>query len=402
MPRGAGGAPPPAVGAVGAADPLTDGGPLGSLATAGASEPPAADPLPSAEDTRTARAGVRRTARRRGAFAYLASGSCYLAVSVAIWWHVWTGHPTATLTCGCGDPALFLWFLEWPAYALAHGHNLFYSTALFHPSGIDLLSNTSVLAIGIPLAPVTWLFGPVATLNVASTLAPVLSALATFWLLRRWVRWSPAAFVGGLLFGFSPFVVQSLAYAHLMTTALVVFPLAVGCLDELLVRQRRSPGKVGVVLGLLVVVEFFVSSEMLAIMAVSTVVGLVLLVAYRGWVDRADLARRIGVAAPGLATATVVVVVVLAYPVWVALAGPAHLAGRDLAGHPGRRRVRPGVLRRSGAAGAEEPADGTRRLPGPPLPPPATSAGGCWPCWRPAWWCGGGTGGCGSSGSWPC
>ena len=98
---------------------------------------------------------------------------------------MWTTHPTATATCGCGDPALFMWFLEWPAYALAHGHNPFYSTAMFHPGGINLLSNTSVLAIGVPLAPVTWLFGPVATLNVAQTLAPVLSALSTFWLLRR-------------------------------------------------------------------------------------------------------------------------------------------------------------------------------------------------------------------------
>ena len=85
---------------------------------------------------------------------------------------------------------------------MAHGHNPFFSTSLFHPEGINLLANTSVLAIGIPLAPITWLFGPVATLNVALTLGPALSALAMFWLLRRWVRWTPAALVGGLVFGF--------------------------------------------------------------------------------------------------------------------------------------------------------------------------------------------------------
>ena len=98
-----------------------------------------------------------------------------------------------------------------------------------------------MLAVGIPLAPVTWLFGPVATLNVASTLGPALSALAMFWLLRRWVRWTPAAFVGGLVFGFSPFVFVNLAGGHLMTGVLVLVPLMVGCLDELLVRQRHSP-----------------------------------------------------------------------------------------------------------------------------------------------------------------
>ena len=170
----------------------------------------------------------------------------------SLWWHVWSSHPTTVTTCGCGDSALFLWFLEWPAYALAHGHNPFFSTALFHPGGINLLANTSVLAIGIPLAPVTWLFGPVATLNVASTLGPALSALAMFWLLRRWVRWTPAALVGGLVFGFSPFVVVNLAGAHLMTGVLVLLPLMVACLDELLVRQqRRSAAWSARVLGLL-------------------------------------------------------------------------------------------------------------------------------------------------------
>ena len=66
----------------------------------------------------------------------------YLVVSIVLWWHVWSSHPTTVTTCGCDDPSLFLWFLEWPAYALAHGHNPFYSTALFHPGGINLLSNT--------------------------------------------------------------------------------------------------------------------------------------------------------------------------------------------------------------------------------------------------------------------
>ena len=128
----------------------------------------------------SARAAVRPRPLRRTAVVLGGAFAFYLVVAIALWWHAWSGHPTTATTCGCGDSALFLWFLEWPAYALAHGHNPFFSTALFHPGGINLLANTSVLAIGIPLAPVTWLFGPVATLNVASTLGPALSALAMF------------------------------------------------------------------------------------------------------------------------------------------------------------------------------------------------------------------------------
>ena len=116
-----------------------------------------------------------------------------------------------------------------------------------HPSGVNLLDNTSELALGVVLAPVTWVFGPVASLNVALTLAPALSALAMFLLLRRWVRWAPAAFVGGLLYGFSPLVLVSLSDAHLMLGWAVVPPLVVACVDELALppaprRRRRRPG----------------------------------------------------------------------------------------------------------------------------------------------------------------
>jgi len=251
----------------------------------------------------------------------------YLTLSMALWWDVWSTHPTGVTTCGCDDPSLFVWFLEWPAYALAHGHNLFYSTALFHPTGINLLSNTGVLSIGVPLAPVTWLFGPVATLNVASTLGPALTALAMFWLLRRWVRWTPAAFAGGLVFGFAPFAIANLAVAHLNTEVLVLVPLIVACLDELLVRQRRRPAVGGVALGLLVVAQFFLSTEMLAIVAICAAVGLLILVSYAVVWNRAGLGRRTTHALRGLGVALLVMGALLAYPLWFTFAGPAHLSG---------------------------------------------------------------------------
>lgn len=83
----------------------------------------------------------------------LPAAAAYLALSLVVWWGLWStsGHTT----CGCGDSSTFIWYIEWPAYAIAHGLNPFYSTALFHPGGIDLLSNTSVPAVGIALAPIT-------------------------------------------------------------------------------------------------------------------------------------------------------------------------------------------------------------------------------------------------------
>lgn len=257
----------------------------------------------------------------------LAAGA-YLLISVALWWNVWSTHPTSATVCGCGDPSLFTWFLEWPAYALSHGLDPLYSSAMFHPTGVNLLSNTSEIAIGVGLAPITWLFGPVATLNVALTLSPALSGLAMFVLLRRWVSWSPAAFVGGMLYGFSPLVISNLTNAHLMVGLLVVPPLVLACLDELLFRQKRRPVPTGMALGMLCVVQFFIGTEMLLIMVITGVLGVGVVVAHAALRNRALLRRHVDHAAKGLGAAALIAGVLLAYPVWFALAGPAHLSGQ--------------------------------------------------------------------------
>ena len=141
------------------------------------------------------------------------------------------------------------------------------------------------------------------------------------------MRWTPAALVGGLVFGFSPFVVVNLAGAHLMTGVLVFLPLIVACLDELLLRQRHRPIVVGAALGLLLTAQFFLGTEVLTMVMLTMVAALVLLAAYGALGHRAELAARWPHAWRGLAATAVVAAVLLAYPVWFALAGPAHLSG---------------------------------------------------------------------------
>lgn len=268
---------------------------------------------------------VGRAQRRRGWQPYAAAGACYLAVSVVLWWHVAPSPRTAT-TCGCGDGALTIWVIKWPAYALSHGLNPFFSSKLFVPHGINMAPNS--LALGVLFAPVTWLFGPVASLNLIDLVSPPLSALAMFWLLRRWVDWAPAAFVGGLFFGFSPFVLVSLALAHPNFGLLAPIPLILGCLDELVVRRRRSPLRVGAALGVLVAVEFFISVEVLLLLALFSLLAVVLAglwVLVRRPVGTSEVVKW---AMPGLGAAGSVATVLLAYPVWFFFAGPAHLVGR--------------------------------------------------------------------------
>ena len=277
--------------------------------------------------TATGPAGADRTgpSRNRPWRTYLRAGAGYLVVSLVLWAHV-LAHPATVTTCGCGDGALTLWVIKWPAYALSHGLNPFYSAKLFVPKGINMAPNS--LGLGLAAAPVTWLFGPVASLNVIDVVSPAVSALAMFWLLRRWVTWAPSALVGGLLFGFSPFVVVSLALAHPNFGLLAPVPLIIGCLDDLFVRHRFRPLRVGVVLGLLVVVEFFVSVEVLSLVSLFAVLAAL---ALGGWAlarrDRA-VGRTVLAAVPAVAAAAGVALVLLAYPLWFFFAGPAHLTGR--------------------------------------------------------------------------
>lgn len=278
------------------------------------------------DPTSTAAAPVpwyRRRSTRESAAAFL----FYLALAVVVWWHVWSHHPTSTSACACGDAGLVTWFVAWPAYAISHGLNPFYSTFVYHPYGLNLLSNASSTVYGIVLAPVTWLFGPIATFNLSLTLAPALTGLTMFWLARRWTRWTPAALVSGLFYGFSSFEVGNLATGHLMTASLMLLPLFVLSLEQLLVRQDRSPVRAGAGLGVLAFVQFFVSTEELVIVAVCAACGCVLLVLFGALRAPDQLRRRAGHAVRGLAVAGALGAVLLAWPAWFALAGPAHIPG---------------------------------------------------------------------------
>jgi hypothetical protein len=249
--------------------------------------------------------------------------ACFTVPAVVLWWHVWSGHPSATLTCGCGDPAQEVWFMAWPAWAIAHLHDLFFSGAVNVPDGANLLSNTAGTLVGVVAAPVTWLFGPVAATNVALTLAPGLSAWACFAAVRPLIRWKAGAIPAALVFGYSSAIVTSLAFGHVSVTVLVVPPFLFTTLHEIVIRQEHSVRRDGLVLAALVVAQFLISPEILVMCIVLAVVGLLAAMAV-GW---RQVRPRAGHAVPALGLAAGIAVVLLAYPTWFGLAGPQAVTG---------------------------------------------------------------------------
>jgi hypothetical protein len=301
-----------------------------SAAQAGSSEGVGTDPQPPVPGAETRRNWPELLRRLPGWLPVLAF---YLAVAIFMWWHVWGGgHPATTMLCNCGDPASFAWFMEWPAYAISHGHSLFLEHSDQVPTGLNLLDNTSVLSLGVALAPVTWLFGPVASLNVALTLAPALSAISAYGCLRRGLGvWRPAAFVAGLAFGFSPFMLRNEAIAHLQVSFLALVPLIFLCSYELAVTQRGRWWRWGLLLGLLATVQFFIGSEVLTMVALTVAGSLLAGLAAAAIFRRGTLAARLPFALRGLGLAGLLGAGLLAYPVWFAMAGPAHITGSDWA-----------------------------------------------------------------------
>lgn len=293
---------------------------------------------------RAAASGWRGGRAWRGGV-HLAVIACYALPAVVLWWHAWDGHLGSTLTCACGDAGQSVWFVAWPAYALSHGRDPFFSSVVQSPSGINLLSNASSVPVGLALAPITWSLGPVAATNIALTLSPALSAWACWIACRRLVTWSWASLVAGALFGYSPFVVTNLALGHIGLCLLVCPPLLVVAGHEVLFGPSVRRTRWGLALGGLLALQFFLSSEVLAIVMVVGVpaAGAAALIGAR--TGRLGPLHELACAGAG---ACAVVAALLAWPVWEFLAGPGHLrgplwAGAPVAGNPLDALWRPGA-----------------------------------------------------------
>lgn len=304
------------------------GAPVTALETTPASTEPAdACAARGAETEDGAAAVASGTSRRIWQVLVLHAGvvALLLAVSLVAWWRVWvTGHPTTSITCQCGDVAQGVWFMAWTPWAVTHGHSPLLTNAMFAgQGGANMLVNTSWIALSLVFAPVTWLFGPIASFNAAALLAPVVSGWAFFFAARAVSSFVPGQVLGSLLWGCSPFVLGGLPVGHFNLSVLFFPPLAFLALYDLCATNRHRPVVIGVLLGLLTVVQFFTGTELLAITAVGAAIGSLVAV---GLAPRQAWARRRRILT-GLAVAGGLSAVLLAYPLWFAVAGPRHIVG---------------------------------------------------------------------------
>ena len=253
----------------------------------------------------------------------------YGTLSAIAYLHVFPANPHLLFSGAGGDVAQETWFLRWTSFALLHGHNPFYTTFVHFPRGANLAQNTTMPLLGVLAAPVTWIAGPVGAANFMFWLAPTASASSCFFVLRRCVGYSPAAFVGGLFFGFSPYMVGQ-AIGHLNLLFVPLPPLILWILYELFVLRTGSARRWGIGLGLLCAVQFLISPEILLDTALVAAIGLLMLTLTgpRRAIARARAAWR------GLALAAVVCIPIVAYPVYLFLLGPNRYTGSAHGAYP--------------------------------------------------------------------
>ncbi|MEU7569798.1 hypothetical protein [Micromonospora sp. NPDC049240] len=283
-----------------------------------------------ASATAAARVGRVRAAARRHR-ADLLVGLLFVAFAGGLTHGLWPTPGARMLALNPADQTLYEWFLALDARALRGDFSLV-TDRLNAPDGVNLMANTSVVALGVLLAPVTWAFGAPATfaLLVAGNLAG--TAVAWYLLFTRTLRAHRlAAGLGAALCGFGPGMVSQ-SNGHLHMTAQWLVPVLVWLVVRLLRaadpagrpdgpdRRRMISSAVG--LAGTAVVQVFVGEEVLFLTALTLAV---LAVAY-GLADRELPRRALPGFAGGLLGAAGLALVVLAYPLRLQFAGPQGVA----------------------------------------------------------------------------
>jgi hypothetical protein len=245
----------------------------------------------------------------------------YFGLSVIPYWSFWAAGGTRIAGKG-GDLSTDAWFLEWVGYAVVHLHNPLVTDWGNYPYGVNGVTNLSMPLLGVLGTPVTVAFGAFVTTTLFFTLAFPLSALSAYVLIRRWVRWQPAAFGGGLLYGFSPYLAAQ-GGSHLNLVFVPLPPLIFGVLGQITSGRARRAWTWGTFLALLCVAQFLISAEILVSTVIVGAIGLFIAAA----VNRAAARERWKPAARAIGIASAISALLLAYPLWLLTAGPARISG---------------------------------------------------------------------------
>ncbi|MFE3053197.1 DUF6541 family protein [Nocardia sp. NPDC059239] len=268
----------------------------------------------------------QRVARRiRLARADLIVAAAYLSLAVLVLSGQWLHTDRGYLIKSGQDQTMWEWFFAVTAHNVAHLENPLGSLLQNYPDGVNMMANTAMFGVGVPLTPVTLMFGPTVTFVLVLTVGLFGTAFAWYWLFSRELVASKfAAAVGGLFCGFAPAMISH-ANAHPNFVVLALLPLIVLQLIRMarraeLTREVRKArrNRDAVMLGLLVALQIALGEEPLLIFALSF--GVFALVYHlhtprTGW-------RALRAITPTVLLAALITVALTEIPLWWQFFGP--------------------------------------------------------------------------------
>ncbi len=259
----------------------------------------------------------RSAARRTPRWADAAVIVLYLALALWVTSGLWRHIGALALVHGGSDVHFFEWALVHATRIFTHGENPLFSPQLNAPNGVNMMANTGLLGLSVPLVPVTLLFGPAVAFTIMLTGGLTATAWAWYHVLSRHiVGYWPAALVGGLFAGFAPGLVNQVnGHPDLVNQFLIPFIIW----RAISLRTARD----GVVLGLLVTWQAFLNEELLFQTGLALAIFVVVYAMFRP----AEVRARVRPSLAGLGAALLTAGVLLAYPLWFQFSGPQSYRG---------------------------------------------------------------------------
>ncbi|WP_233583934.1 hypothetical protein [Micromonospora sp. CV4] len=263
--------------------------------------------------------GGRARWARSGRWADLVPVLSFVVLGFWVTGRLWL-EPDSAVRDNRTDQSQFEWMMAHGARVVTHFAYPFHSDRMNVPDGVNLMANTSVLSISLPMTPVTLLLGPRAAFLLFLTAGMIATATAWYFLLSRVLIGARGpAWLGAGFCAFAPAMVSH-ANAHPNIVSQFVVPLIIW-------RTLRlgEPGRWlrnGVLLALVIVWQAFLNLEILLMTAIGlgVIVGALAL-------GRRDLRSRARPFLAGLAVAAGLAGLLLAYPLYVQFFGPGAYSG---------------------------------------------------------------------------
>jgi hypothetical protein len=262
--------------------------------------------------------GQQRLSAARAPLWNLAAVGTYLLAAVYVTLRLWRDVDHRVQSSNVQDHGFFEFVLAHAAHSALNLENPLFSHQLNVPDGVNMMANTSILGLALPLVPVTVLLGVNTAYAVLIVFALASTATAWYYVLSQHVGAArPAAFIGAALCGFGPAAVsQSNGHPNLACQFMVPLILA----QVAALRSTDRPVRRGAVLGLMITYQMFINEEVLLVTVVAAaLLTVVWMVSHR---EPVRAALRPGLVGLGIAAA--VAGVLMAYPLYFQFRGPQH------------------------------------------------------------------------------